>query len=286
MVARLKNDGIIRLIGPVFDAGRIGYKTTLVAARVAEGQLEGAAQVLGENPGVSHAYQRDNNLNLWFTLALKSDMDLQVELQRLKDLMCAEILFDLPALRVFKIGAYFDMQDDGNSLSGIGIDYDRQLAGDSRLSAADRKLINMLEQDLPLVQRPFDATSSELGVDVAQLLDRLCSLRQQGVMRRFGAAINHKRAGFVANAMACWIAAPDMVEIAGQKLAAFRQVSHCYERKTNTLWPYNLFAMIHGRTREVCEDIVKKVSGETGLEKHILLFSTREFKKTRVKYIV
>jgi DNA-binding Lrp family transcriptional regulator len=86
--------------------------------------------------------------------------------------------------------------------------------------------------------------------------------------------------------MACWIVSPDMVAAAGQKLAAIRQVSHCYERKTNPLWPYNLFAMIHGHTRDICEDIVSQVSNEAGLKNHVLLYSTREFKKTRVKYIV
>lgn len=285
-IEKLKNDGIIRLIGPVFDTRKLGYRTTLVAMRVAESQLDEAAQVLGEHPGVSHAYQRNNDLNLWFTLALPPDVEMQRELQRLKDLVYAEVVLDLPALRVFKMGAYFDMQDDGESLSGNGIDYGPRLATASRLSKADRKMINTLEQDLHLVQRPFDAMSAELGVDVNQFLDQLRSLKQRGVIRRFGAAINHNSVGFVANAMACWIAAPDIVEVAGQKLAALRQVSHCYERKTSPLWPYNLFAMIHGHTREVCDDIAGKVSTEVGLERYVLLFSTREFKKTRINYIV
>jgi DNA-binding Lrp family transcriptional regulator len=105
-------------------------------------------------------------------------------------------------------------------------------------------------------------------------------------MRRFGAAINHKQVGFKANAMACWIVPSDMVDDIGRKLASLREVSHCYERKTNPLWSYNLFAMIHGHTREVCQEIASKISDETGIRGYILLFSTREFKKVRIKYQV
>jgi len=285
-IEKLKRDGIVRLIGPVFDARKLGYQTTLVVMKVAESGLDRAAEVLGEHPGVSHAYQRNHNLNLWFTLVLPPDVDMYGELQRLKGLINAEAVVDLPALRMFKIGAYFDVQDDSHSLSGIGIDYGRRLAGGSRLSAADRELINTLGRDISLVRRPFDAVSARLGVDVEQLLDRLGSLKKRGVMRRFGAAINHYGVGYMANAMACWIAAPDRVAAAGKKLSAFQEVSHCYERKTNPLWPYNLFAVIHGHTKDVCEKIAGEVSSEVGLKDYLLLFSTRELKKTRVNYKV
>jgi DNA-binding Lrp family transcriptional regulator len=105
-------------------------------------------------------------------------------------------------------------------------------------------------------------------------------------MRRFGAAVNHRKAGFAANAMTCWAAPPEKVVAAGQKLASWREVSHCYERKTNPLWRYNLFAMIHAHTEEACREIAAKVSAQTGLTDYVMLFSTREFKKTRVKYLV
>jgi DNA-binding Lrp family transcriptional regulator len=286
-IERQKAEGIVRLIGPVFDARSLGYRTTLVAMRVAESRLDKAAQVISKHPGVSHGYQRDNRLNLWFTLSLPSEVDIQSELGRLNGLIGAEAILDLPALRVFKIGAYFDAEGEGGSLPGTSIiDYGRPLHRDCDLSPTDRALINELQQDLLLVERPFDGLSARLGMDIDRFLDRLRYLEQHGIMRRFGAAIRHDSIGFVANAMACWIVPRDMVEAASRKLVALEEVSHCYERKTDPLWPYNLFAMIHGRTKEACQDVASQVSRETGFEDYLLLFSIREFKKVRVKYLV
>ena len=285
-IERLKTVGIVRQIGPVFDAGSLGYRTTLVAMRVPESRLDNAARVISEHPGVSHCYQRDNRFNLWFTLALPHRVDIESELRKLNGLICADDILDLPALKVFKIGVYFDMQGNGEAPPDTGIDYNRSSHIDDRLSPADRALINELQQDLPLLERPFDMLSARLNMDVNEFLNRFRSLKQRGLMRRFGASIKHNMIGFVANAMACWIVPPDIVDKVGRKLAAFGEVSHCYERRTNSLWPYNLFAMIHGRTKEACQGVVSQVSRQTGCKDNVLLFSVREFKKVRIRYQV
>ena len=283
-IERLKAGGIVRLIGPVLDARSLGYRTTLVAMRVGESRLDEAAQVISKHPGVSHGYQRDNRWNVWFTLSLPSKVDMQSELRKLNSLIGAEAILDLPALRVFKIGAYFGVGTEGEPLLGSSsTDYGGPLDRDCHLSPTDRALINELQQDLPLVERPFDGLSARLGMDIDRLLDRLRYLKQRGIMRRFGAAIRHESIGFVANAMACWIVPRDMVEAAARKVVALGEVSHCYERKTDPLWPYNLFAMIHGRTKEACQDVASQVSRGAGLKDYLLLFSIREFKKVRVK---
>jgi DNA-binding Lrp family transcriptional regulator len=286
-IERLKAGGIVRLIGPVLDARSLGYRTTLVAMRVVESQLDKAAQVISEHPGVSHGYQRDNRWNVWFTLSLPSKVDMQTELRRLNSLIGAEAILDLPALRVFKIGAYFGVGAEGEPLLGTSsTDYGGPLDRDCHLSPTDRALVNELQQDLPLVERPFDGLSAQLGMDIDRFLDRLRYLEQCGIMRRFGAAIRHDSIGFVANAMACWIVPRDMMEAAAPKVAVLGEVSHCYERKTDPLWPYNLFAMIHGRTKEACQNVASRASHKAGLKDHLLLFSIREFKKVRVKYLL
>jgi DNA-binding Lrp family transcriptional regulator len=283
-IARLKERGIIRLIGPVIDSRSLGYRTTLVAMEVAGANVEKAEQVIAGQPGVSHGYRRDHRFNIWFTLVLPPEGDIEAELRKLTQSTGAEIAFSLPALKVFKIGAYFDMDEDG--LTAPASLRKSALTSRVELSGVDKLIINELQQDLLLVPRPFSEMAEKAGMGVAQLLARCQSLRERGVIRRFSASINHRKAGFTANAMSCWEVPPDKVDAAGRKLASLKEVSHCYERKTNRYWRYNLFVMIHGRSREVCRDVAERISRETGLTDYALLYSTKEFKKTRVKYLV
>lgn len=285
-IEQLKAKGVIRQISPVLDARSLGYQTTLVAMRVAESQLDGAEQLIVKHPGVSHGYERDHYFNLWFTLAIPAGVDIESELEQLTSPIGAEATLALPAVKVFKIGAYFDMAGDGQVTAGAVAQRSRILPQQVKLSPTDRLVINELQQDLPLVPAPFTAMAARLSMDVEHFLARCQSLLRRGIMRRFGASINHIRAGFKANAMACWVAPPDTVEIVGRKLALLPEVSHCYERKTNPLWQYNLFAMIHGHTRQTCQEIANQVSREVGVADYVLLFSTKEFKKTRTKYLV
>ncbi len=285
-IEQLKAGEIIRQISPVLDARSLGYQTTLVAMRMAESRLHKAEQLIIEHPGVSHGYERDHHFNLWFTLTIPPTADIETELKRLTNSIGTEAVFALPAVKVFKIGVYFDMGGDGQGTTGILTQPEGVLPEKVELSQADRLVINELQQDLPLVPAPFTAMAARLGMDEGNFLAQCQSLLQRGIMRRFGASVNHHKAGFKANAMACWAAPPEAVVAAGQKLASLPEVSHCYERKTNPFWQYNLFAMIHGHTKEACQKIASKVSHETGLMNYILLFSTREFKKVRVKYLV
>ncbi|MCX6003428.1 MAG: Lrp/AsnC family transcriptional regulator, partial [Chloroflexi bacterium] len=283
-IEQLKRNGVIRLIGPVLDSRSLGYHTTLVAMKVAQTGLEKVEQIIIGHPGVSHGYEREHQFNLWFTLALPTANDIETELEQLTHSTSVEAAFSLPAVKVFKIGAFFDMDKDGQNTPTAH----RKcvLAKQVELSRTDRLIINELQQDLALVPAPFSAMAERVGMDVEQFLAGCRSLQQRGVIRRFSASINHKSAGFTANAMSCWTAPSDRIDGAGQKLASLKEVSHCYERSTNQVWHYNLFAMIHGRSRELCREIAERISGETGLTDYALLYSTKEFKKTRVKYLV
>lgn len=283
-ITQLKKAGVIRLIGPVLEPRSLGYRTTLVAMEVREAQLARAEDVIVGHAGVSHGYIREHNFNVWFTLAVSPADDVDGEMERLARLAGAAAAFSLPTVRVFKIGAYFDMDGDGQKPRVTPRHH--ALTHQVVLSATERLVINELQEDLPLVSTPFTAMASRAGIDVAQFLEVCCSLQRKGVMRRFSASINHRQAGFSANAMTCWITPADKVEATGKKLASLKEVSHCYERRTNPLWPYNLFAMIHGKSRETCKEIAARASGETGLVSPVLLYSTRELKKTRVKYQV
>ncbi len=232
-IAQLKEMGIIRLIGPVVDSRSLGYHTTLVAMKVREANLEKAEQVIAEHLGVSHGYEREHQFNLWFTLALPPSSDIESELQKLTQSTGAEIAISLPAVKVFKIGAYFDMDENGQTAPAIH--RNSVLARKTKLSSAERLIINELQRDLALVPAPFSAIAERAGMQVEQFLGGCRSLQQRGVIRRFSASINHRNAGFTANAMSCWTAPSNRIDAAGQALASLKEVSHCYERKTNRL---------------------------------------------------
>lgn len=278
-IHQLKDDGVIRQISPIFDARSLGYLTTLVAMRVPEGILERGASILNENPYVSHAYEREHSLNLWFTLAVPGTAGIEEEMTRIAEAIPAATIFQLPALKLYKIGAFFGTDDTSKAATG-------ELPRAAELSPADKTVINALQQDIPLKTRPFAGMTGNTGMDEERFLRQCRSLLERGIMRRYGAAVNHRKAGYTANAMVCWNVPPEKVDEVGQHLASLREVSHCYERKTNPDWPYNLFALIHGQKEQICREIARNVTTDHGLQDFLALFSTRELKKTRIKYLV
>ncbi len=288
-IEKLKAQGLIREIVPIFDPCKLGYQSTLVAMRVPQEQLEDAAQFINQHPGVSHNYARDYYFNLWFTLAVPSG-SMPDELRRLEDWVKPQSSLNLPVLRSFKIGVYFDMikgkQFSRSLASDNKIYYDSASAGVTRLSPLEQAVVRELQQDIPLVSRPFDIMAAHLAVTVEEFLEQCHSLKEQGIIRRYSASIRHYKAGFTANALVCWIVPPDSVEVVGEKMAAFPEVSHCFERKTPPIWHYNIFTMIHTGTREMCEEIAVELSRETGIKEYILLFTAKEFKRKKIKYFV
>jgi len=153
-----------------------------------------------------------------------------------------------------------------------------------RLSRLEKEVVKELQTDLPLAERPFDQLASHLDIGTDELLDLAKSLQARGIMRRYGALLSHQKAGFLVNAMSCWSVPLDMLEQAGNKMASCQAVSHCYQRQTNANWPYNLFAMIHTRSKDECEAIANQISHDTKVSKYVLLYTTKEYKKEKVRY--
>lgn len=282
-VRALKGQGIVRRIGGVFDSSKLGYHSTLGAMHLAGPRLDEAAAVVSQHPGVSHNYARDHYYNLWFTLSLPHDRSLADAIAALSAQAGAEATINLPAVAVFKIGVFFDLLgDDGQEPA-----WDQKpipVASTQRaLSELERSIVRELQGDLPVAEGPFGEMAGRLGLAVGDLLAKVQSFEVEGIMRRYGASLRHRLAGFVANAMACWTVASD-VQRAGHRAASYRQVSHCYQRQTASGWPYNLFAMIHGRDREECESVTEDISIDIGNHDHVLLFSGKEYKKEPVQY--
>ena len=276
----LKSSRMIRYISPIFNAGSLGYISTLVAVSVPEDRVEEAVRIVNALPGVSHNYQRKHYYNLWFTLTLPENVDREEVLQKLNDEIEPETIMDLPALRRFKARAFFDMEGRGH----LPADTPAEEPEAVPLTVTDWAVILELQRDLPVVSRPFDVMARNAGFSVDEFLTRCRSLKERGVIKRYNAALRQKKAGFTANAMVCWSVPDELVKKAGRKMSAIDEVSHCYERVTNEDWPYNLYTMIHARTPRECRDIIKRIAEGTDISQHAALFTVREFKKERVSY--
>jgi DNA-binding Lrp family transcriptional regulator len=152
------------------------------------------------------------------------------------------------------------------------------------IDEVDKKVIQLIQGDLPLERRPFGVLAEKAGISEEEFVERVASLKKRGIIRRFGATLRHQEAGFSSNAMVAWIVPEERIEEVGKAMAKFRAVTHCYQRKTVKAWPYNLYTMIHGDDREECRELAKKMSRKAGIQDYILLFSEKEFKKTSMKY--
>ena len=283
-IISLKKKGIVRQISPVLDARKLGFQSTLVAMKVDSASITSAERYLTAHPGISHGYEREHEFNIWVTLSMPAHVDLQTEVLSISKRCNAESVISLPAIRVFKLRTNFSSIEDSSAEEDI-------ISGPSlpvraRLSRADREIINGLQHDLPLSADPFAPLAHSLGMDVGKMLERSRSLLRRGIIRRYGASINHRNAGYSANAMTCWNAPRDKVDKLGRMLASSRHVSHCYERATNRLWPYNLFAMVHSQDKGASLQTIERMAVETGLADYTVLFSVKEFKKIRIPYKV
>jgi DNA-binding Lrp family transcriptional regulator len=282
-VRRLKKGNIIRQIGAIFDTRRLGYQSTLVAFHVRDGALEDTAAPVNAHPGVSHNYARPHHYNLWFTLAVPPGQDVEDGIARLAKATGVDDWLNLPALRVFKIRTHFKLDEDHRRQSEDTQDRTEPQRRD--LTSADVPFVRALQQDLPIVLQPFAETAGRLGLSEEELLEKARELRAAGIMRRFSAVLRHRRVGYAANGMACWVVPESRIEEVGQLAATYPQVSHCYERPAYPpRWPYTLFTMIHGQTKDRVETVVAQISQDTGIEAYEVLYSTREFKKERVRY--
>lgn len=152
------------------------------------------------------------------------------------------------------------------------------------VDALDKKVIGLIQGDFPLDPRPFAVMAEKIGISEAEFVERVRSLKKRGVIRRFGATLRHQEAGFSSNAMIAWVVPEREVDKAGETMAQFREVTHCYQRRPQKDWKYNLYTMIHGDNENECFKIAQRISHETGIEEYLLLFSEKEFKKTSMKY--
>ncbi len=283
---RLLDERIIREITPIFDTRVLGYSSMLVAAKVDPEHPWRAAKIINSHPGVSHNYLRDHDFNLWFTIATEpgSKLGVQGTLDVLTALTGAESIRQLPTLRLFKIRMDLEMEKGTETLAAAAEAIDHQEPEAIELSELDLAVIRATQGPMEAVAEPFARAAAELGVPVAKVLEHLEDMRERRALRRVAAILFHRRAGFSANGMGVWNVPEERILEMGPRMSSFRGISHCYQRPTYPDWPYSVFTMAHGRSKEECDAILDSIAADTGIQDRRTLYSSTEFKKIRLRY--
>ena len=282
----LKEIGVLRQLSAIFDTRKLGYTSSLVAMEIESDKLEDVANQINRHPGVSHNYERDHQFNLWFTLAVPPGTDLKQELEKFNVLKGIKKVRMLPTLQLFKIGVKLDLVDEKKH--DIAPTEEKKEIKETKFEPTeqDKDFIRELQKNMDIIDEPFVNAAKNLGLTENEVFEKMKHYEDIGVVRRFAAILRHRQIGFTANGMIVWKVDDDKISEVGSKLGSFPQVSHCYERPTYPDWPYNVFSMIHCKTQDEAYDVAKTIQDQIHVDDYNILFSTREFKKTRVEYFV
>jgi DNA-binding Lrp family transcriptional regulator len=283
-IQNLKDIGVVRQISAIFDTRKLGYKSALVAFSVDNHKIEYVADEINKHPGVSHNYERNHEYNLWFTLAIPPGGDMKRVLEEMASLDGVLKYRVLPTLKMYKIGVKLDMVNNDPEKPSPTDNVKEMETTIEKISESDKEYIRQLQKDIEIIKEPFKGTIENLKISYNELFSKVKEYENIGIMRRFAAILRHRQAGFTANGMIVWKIPEDNIDDIGMKIAAFPQVSHCYRRPIYPDWQFNLFSMIHTRTIDAAEKIAKEIADVIKVDSYRILFSSREFKKERVKY--
>lgn len=278
---RLKREGLLRQISATFDPRAIGYRSCLVAARVEPGRIDTAAAAVSAHPGVSQNYRRNHDFNLWFTIAVspRSRLGLEKTVEVLGEEAECQAIRLLPTLKLFK--------NSNSEFGDHGQDYPEPAGGSStgvELSERDIEVIRLLQKDLPLEPRPFEAWGKTINLGGDEILDTARGFIRRQVLRKYSGLAPKKKPSISATAMGVWVVPDGKIEEFGAQMLKYREVSHCYLRPVYEDWPYNVFTTVHGKTVDECDGVLQTISSQNGVLEMRALYPTQEFKRSGVLY--
>jgi siroheme decarboxylase len=285
-VQRLIDERIIRQVTPIFDTRALGYSSMLVAAKVDPENPWRAATIINQHPGVSHNYLRNHEFNIWFTIATEPDSPLGLDgtLGTLARIAGAESVRQLPTLQLFKIRMDLEMEGGTEALAKAVEVAPPAETEPQPYDEFDIAVIRATQGDMPIIPEPYAPAADKLNIPQDKLLAHLTAMQERRLLRRVAAILYHRRAGFSANGMGVWKVPDERIMEIGPRMAAFRGISHCYQRPTYEDWPYSIFTMAHGRSKEECDAILDSIATDTGIADRATLYSSTEFKKIRLLY--
>jgi DNA-binding Lrp family transcriptional regulator len=282
IMQKQKDEKVIRQTSAIFDTKSLGYKSSLIAFEIDKDKIDNAVKIINSHPGVSHNYERNHKFNIWFTLAVSSQSKIGLEksIKILANLTKANDFIILPTLKLFKISVKLDTTGKGAKKEKII----KKEKIDINITPLHTNIIKLLQKDIEIKSEPFEDIIKKLDITYETFFNTIDELHKSGVMRRFASILNHRKAGFNANAMVVWDIDEKRGEQIGEIAAQFSAVSHCYLRPKYPNWKYNLFTMVHGKTTDETNSIIEDMAKEIESKSHMPLYSSREFKKVRIEY--
>lgn len=272
---RMRDHDVISRIGAVVRPNTVGA-STLAAMQVPRERLEQVARIVSHQPLVNHNYEREHPLNLWFVITGPGLDAIAGTIAAIEQQTRLGVV-NLPMLRAYHLGLGFPLSAGRQPRRAqVGLD------ADYCPSPLDRSILAAIEDGLPLVEEPYRMVSKQLKLGESDLIARLEHLVATGVVTRFGCVIRHDKLGYRANAMAVWDVPDEMVDRVAASFARHPSVTLCYRRpRHQPIWPYNLFCMVHAKSRSDVHAVVDDVNlhADTGLNRQAVLFSTRCFKQ-------
>jgi siroheme decarboxylase len=276
--------GLLTRFGPLWDAERLGGRFTLAAMAVPTADFERVARMLEASPEVAHNYRRDHALNMWFVLATPTQAGLDTAIRRIQS-ATGLMVYDFPKLKEYHLGFWLHLGEDG-SVGVRRVERERPVDPPT-LDSLDRALVAATQAGLPLEPEPFETVARQIESDQATVAARLQCLLDSGAVRRIGAVPNHYRLGLRGNGMTVWNIEDPEVDALGERIGALGFVSHCYCRPRRLpLWPYNLFAMVHGRDRAEVLAAAAQIEALVAADcrGHRVLFSEAILKKAGLRF--
>jgi DNA-binding Lrp family transcriptional regulator len=284
-IRELIDDGLLSRFGPSYDASSMGGSLTLAALSVPDDRFEEVTELVNDMPEVAHNYQREHALNMWFVIATETPELLQQTIDRIEQAANLPV-YNFPKLQTFYLGLWL-IVDESDGVSTQPIPGPLKQGG-MIIDELDRKIVQATQAGLPLQTAPYTEVAGACGCDTQTVMQRMRLMLERGVIRRIGAIPNHYRLGLRSNGMSVWDVDDDKLLELGARVGRLDFVSHCYERPRQLpLWPYNLFAMVHGHDRD---EVMRKLEQIVDLlgpdcRQHDVLFSTRILKKTGLRLV-
>lgn len=289
-VERLRESGIIRRIGAVYDSRKLGFTSRLCCGKVPEPALDAFAAAVLDEPSITHNYVRNHAFNVWFTVIGKSAEDIAAVVQELQQRTALADVHTLDSKRMFKINTVMGKRAAREQTMDFTVS--EAIPASLLSQPALRKCRALFAGDFPHSLTPFATIASQISSEISEevleshvIAQIRCDLNSK-IARRFGAVLRHQKAGFAENAMVVFKVDENAVEQAGQLLSAETQVSHCYERTSFDGFPYNLYAMIHETGAEQLNSTIAKIVDKLNNPAYCVLRSVKELKKTSFNYFV